>query len=441
MLPNAAVTVIARLEQAGFDAFAVGGCVRDMLRGVTADDVDITTSAAPDEVMAVFANERVIPTGIAHGTVTVIIEGQSFEVTTYRCDGKYSDSRHPDKVTFTASLTEDLARRDFTVNAMAYHPDKGIIDPFDGQKDLQNGILRCVGDAHTRFTEDALRILRLMRFMSVLSMRADDDTAEAAHALYYRLAAVAAERKRVELTKMLCGDNFETVALAFPEIMCELIPALSPLVDFSQQTPYHDHDAYTHTIKAVAACPNDAIVRLAALFHDLGKPLTFSTGDDGNGHFYGHADHSEVLARDAMTALRFDNATIQAVLPLVKYHHAQIHPERKSVRRWAARLGEDGLRRLLALKIADAAACKDDVTPPCFDDITAVLDDVIDEADCIHLKSLEINGRDLQALGVPAGPQIGTLLQEMLEAVMTDALQNEREALLNFAKARWQHDI
>lgn len=440
MLSSAALTVIARLEQAGFDAFAVGGCVRDMLRGVEADDVDITTNATPETIMAVFEGERIIPTGLAHGTVTVLLEGQAFEVTTYRRDGTYSDNRHPDHVTFTTDLTEDLARRDFTVNAMAFHPSKGLIDPFGGQRDLQNGVLRCVGDPYTRFTEDALRILRLLRFMSVLKMHADDTTADAAHALYYRLAAVAAERKRVEWTKMLAGDCFEAVALAFPDVMCEVVPALSPLVDFDQQTPYHDYDAYTHTVKAVAACPKDTVVRLAALFHDLGKPMTFFTDEDGNGHFYGHADHSEALARDTMTTLRFDNATIHAVLPLIKYHHAQITPDRKSVRRWLSRLGEEGLRRLLAVKTADALACKGNTVPPDFCDILTVLDTIIREADCVSLKTLAINGHDLQALGMPAGPSIGAMLNALLEAVMADAVCNERDALVAYAQARWHNE-
>ncbi len=440
MLPSAALQLIVRLEQAGFEAYAVGGFVRDMLRGMTADDVDITTNATPDEVMRTFENERVIPTGIEHGTVTVLLDGQPFEVTTYRCDGKYSDSRHPDGITFTASLTEDLARRDFTVNAMAYHPEKGLVDPFGGQEDLKNGILRCVGDPHTRFEEDALRIARFLRFMSVLNMRGDEDTAKAAHDLCYRLAAVAAERKRVEFVKMLMGDGFETVANAFADVICEMVPALSPLVDFDQHTPYHDFDAYTHTVKAVAVCPKDPIVRLAALCHDLGKPVTFFVDGDGQGHFYGHAEHSKALAKDTLTALRFDNATIDAVLPLVKYHHADLSAERKPVRRWIARLGEDGVRRLIALKIADAAACKKNGTPPDMTAVLAMVDTVMREQDCVSLASLAVNGHDLQKLGIPASPRLGEILHELLEAVIADEVANEREALLALAEARWAHD-
>ncbi|MBQ3093999.1 MAG: HD domain-containing protein [Clostridia bacterium] len=439
MLHTTAVTIITRLNKAGFEAFAVGGCVRDAFRGKIADDIDIATSARPEETMAVFADCRVIPTGVAHGTVTVLLDGRSFEITTYRTDGTYSDARHPDSVQYVRTLEEDLARRDFTVNAMAFHPTLGLIDRFGGMEDLHQKRLRCVGDPYKRFSEDALRIARLVRFMSVLGFTVEEETAAAAHALCNRLQAVAAERKQAEFKKMLTGDGFFQTATAFSDVLCELVPPLTPLVGFEQHSPHHDFDVYTHTVRAVHAAEKELYVRLAVLFHDLGKPDTFFTDEQGVGHFYGHPAVSETLAKDALAALRFDNATIQTVLPLVRYHDTQIAPTKRSVRRWLSRLGKENFDRLLAVKRADALGCKENSQAPDFSELQQVANDIVREAECFSLSSLAIGGNDLLALGYEASPAIGKILRELLDRVIDEQLPNDAAVLKDYVQRRWPH--
>jgi len=436
LLPSSVISILRRLEHAGFSAYVVGGYVRDMLRGVQADDIDITTNALPEQVMQVFSGDRLIPTGLSHGTVTLLSDGTAYEITTFRVDGDYADGRHPDQVSFHATLTDDLARRDFTVNAMAYHPEEGLIDPFGGKQDLEQGILRCVGDPARRFEEDALRIARLLRFMSVLNMTPDPATAEAAHALYPRLAMVAAERKLAEWKKLLLGPAFLRTALAFPDVITQTIPALSPLVGFDQRSPYHDADIYTHTCRTVAACPYDLTLRLAALFHDVGKPATFTVDEHGIGHFYGHAPISESIAEEALAALRLDKATTRAVLPLIRQHHLELKADRRFVRRWLSRLGEDTLRRLCDLRTADAAAAKAGRPLPDHTAFLSTLDEVLARQDCLHLRDLAVNGADLAAIGVPRDHRMGRLLSELLEAVQEEQCENERTALLAWAKER-----
>ena len=438
MLSHGALAIIRQLEQAGFEAYAVGGCVRDLLLGITPDDIDITTNATPEQMMNALSAFRLIPTGLQHGTLTVLAEGDSFEVTTYRTDGTYSDGRHPDRVSFSTSLEEDLARRDFTVNAMAYHPEKGLIDPFDGQKDLKDRLLRCVGDPATRFTEDALRIARLVRFMSVLGFCAEPDTARAAHTLYERLSLVAAERKRVELMKLLVGDGFLQVALAFPDVLCQLVPVLTPLVGFEQHNPHHEFDVYTHTMRAVAHAVSDPVVRLAVLLHDIGKPSTFFYDENGIGHFYGHPAVSEALAKQTLTDLRFDNATIDAVLPLVRSHDKPIPNDRKQIKRRLSKYGKETFLRLLHVKEADAMGCRENSLPPDLSAIRELVEDIYREQECLTLRDLAVNGNDLLTLGIPAGPLLGNLLSYLLEAVLDERCANERDALITLAKERMQ---
>ncbi len=434
MLTNAAHAVIEQLNTAGFEAYAVGGCVRDLLRGVTPDDIDITTNATPEQMLAVFREERVIPTGLQHGTVTVLIGNESFEVTTYRTDGTYTDGRHPDYVTFTASLQEDLARRDFTINAMAYHPDRGVIDPFGGRHDLSARVLRCVGDPETRFTEDALRIARLVRFMSVLGFDCAPSTADAAHKLNHRLDLVAAERKQVELMKLLMGDHVFRVGEAFPDVLCRIIPVLTPLCGFEQHNPHHSFDVYTHTMRAVHAAVRDPLVRLAVLLHDIGKPRTFFLDEQGIGHFYGHPTVSEELARETLHALRFDNATTHEVLQLVRNHDKPVSENRRQIKRYLSQLGKDTFLRLLQVKEADATGCREDSVPPDFTAVRALAEDILAAEDCLTLRDLAVNGNDLITLGIPAGPALGRMLHNLFEAVLDERCTNDREALLSLAK-------
>ncbi len=432
-----ACTLIDTLNQSGYEAYAVGGAVRDMLRGKAPDDIDITTNASPEQMVDVFSSFRTIPTGLRHGTLTVLIDRTPFEVTTYRTDGTYSDGRHPDTVCFTSSLTEDLARRDFTVNAIAYHPSEGIIDPFGGQDDLNAGRLRCVGEATERFSEDALRIARLLRFMSVLDFTAEEATLRAAKELCERLTLVAAERKRVELTKALVGTGFEAAAVALPEVMGQLVPALRPCIGFEQYNPHHKFDVYKHTIRAVQNASNDLIVRLAVLLHDVGKPSCFKRDENGIGHFYGHPAVSRAIAERQLKELRFDNATTQAVLPLIKAHDIELPADRKILKRRLQLLGKDGFERLLAVKEADASACRPNSVPPDFGEVRRLYKEILDAAECFSLRDLAMNGNDLIVLGYPKGPLIGTILSAMLDAVVADALPNTADALTAYAKECW----
>lgn len=437
MLSSNARFVLGQLQRAGFEAYAVGGCVRDILRGVTPSDIDITTNALPEDILCVFKGFRVIPTGLRHGTVTVLVGDEPFEVTTYRTDGIYSDGRHPDSVRFTTSLEEDLARRDFTINAMAMDVEGSIVDPFGGKTDLVRRVVRCVGDARTRFTEDALRIMRLCRFMSVLDFDADSETARAAQALCDRLDLVAAERKRVELMKMLTGDGFLAAATALPTVLCRVVPALAPLVGFDQKNPHHQFDIYTHTMRAVHAAEKDPLIRLAVLLHDIGKPATFSVDEKGVGHFFGHPAVSETLARQTLLSLHFDNATIDAVLPLVRNHDIPVSAERKTVKRRLSRLGVDGFRRLLAVKTADAAGCFEGSVPPDYTAVYAMIDTLLAESACFSLEDLAVSGRDLIALGIKPSPLMGEILHTLLDDVIAERYPNDRDALLATVKERW----
>ncbi len=433
-LPDYVSRCIQALEEAGFAAYAVGGCVRDACLGLTPHDYDLCTAALPEQTEAVFAGEKLVLAGKKHGTVGVVTDGGVVEITTFRTEGNYTDCRRPDEVKFVKSLKEDLARRDFTVNAMAYHPEEGIVDPFGGQQDLKDHVLRCVGDAHTRFTEDALRIARLVRFASVLGFHVASDTAHAAHTLCGRLSLVAAERKRVELMKLIVGDNFLQVALTFPDVLCRLVPALSSLVGFAQHNPHHEFDVYTHTVRAVHAAVKDPVVRLAVLLHDLGKPATFFLDEQGVGHFYGHPAVSETLAKEALADLRFDNATVEAVLPLVRAHDKPITDDRRQIKRYLSKLGKDTFLRLLHVKEADAMGCRENSLSPDFSVIRELVDEIYREQDCLTLRDLAVNGNDLLALGIPAGPALGHILGHLLDAVLDERCDNEYDALTALAK-------
>ena len=433
-LPSSAIYILQQLNNAGFEAFVVGGCVRDFLRGITPDDIDITTNALPEQILDVFHNDRTIPTGLQHGTITVLLNDEPFEITTYRTDGTYSDGRHPDSVAFTTSLEADLARRDFTVNAMAYHPKQGLIDPFGGKQDLERGVLRCVGDPMTRFTEDALRIARLVRFMSVLSFKCDDNTAQAAHNLVTRLDLVAAERKRVELMKLIMGDGFLEAATIFSDVLCQMVPALSPLCGFEQHNPHHSFDVYTHTVRAVHFAAKDPIVRLAVLLHDTGKPATFFKDQNGIGHFYGHPVESEKAAVDTLKRLRFDNITSQIVTTLVRWHDKPVTEHRRQIKRYMSKIGVDTLRRLICVKEADARGCHIDSKAPDYHPIQILIEDILQNNECFTMSSLAVNGNDLIDDGFEAGPMIGAVLRTLLKAVIDDRCENNREALLAYAK-------
>ena len=340
-LPEQVRRALARLEAAGHEAFVVGGAVRDCVRGAgTGTDWDITTSALPEETETIFSGYRVIEAGMKHGTVTVLLDGEPLEITTYRVDGGYSDHRHPDEVRFTRSLREDLRRRDFTMNAMAYSPRTGVVDPFGGQADLAAGVVRCVGEPDRRFQEDALRILRALRFASALGMGIHPDTARAARDNRGLLTSVAAERVRVELTKLLCGADAERVLLEFPDILSVLLPEIGAMVCFDQHNPHHDRDVWAHTAAVTAAIPAQPVLRWAALLHDVGKPPCFSLAEDGVGHFYGHAAESARMADGILRRLRFDTDSREEIVRGVAAgagHRPAAHRAAQGGHPWAVR--------------------------------------------------------------------------------------------------------
>lgn len=427
--------LISLLEDGGFEAYAVGGAVRDMLRGVPANDYDMTTSATPEEMKRVFKDYRTVETGIAHGTLTVLSDGIPVEITTYRIDGGYTDSRHPDSVCFTRSLREDMARRDFTVNAMAYHEKTGLKDFFGGKEDLKARLIRAVGNPEKRFREDALRILRALRFASVLDFAIESKTESALRALCDGLRAISPERVRDELSKLLCGVAAERVLREYGDVLVPVLPEIFPLFHFEQKNKHHAFDLWEHTVRTVGAVKPTLPLRLAALFHDLGKSVTMSIGEDGEGHFYGHAAKSEEMARAILTRLRFDGKTRDAVLPLVKQHDTLPMPQTRQFRRLRSRYGDDFLFDWLALVRADRTAQAKHLSSEkdaALKEAESAAEALVKKEERIELKSLKINGEDLKKCGIAPGKEMGSLLSRALEGVLDGNVENEKEALLTF---------
>ena len=431
-----ALQAIERLEARGFEAYAVGGCVRDSLLGREPNDWDVTTNARPEETAACFADCRVIETGIKHGTVTVLFDGEAVEITTYRLDGEYADNRHPLSVTFSKTVTDDLSRRDFTVNAMAFHPARGLVDLFGGREDLSRGIIRCVGDARTRFEEDGLRILRALRFASVLGFSLEKETALAVHACRALLSNIARERVREEFIKLLGGKSAAPILREYTDVILEFLPALAPCVGFPQNTKYHCHDVWEHTLHALSqAKSKDPLVTLGILLHDIGKPHAHQEDTNGS-HFRGHGEAGAEITDTVLRDLRFDNATRELLTKLVLYHDLPLSAEERHVKRALLRYGERGLLALIEIQRCDRLAHAEGFnTPsPVLDEIPAVIEKIHAEEACLSLRSLAINGKDLLALGFPAGKRMGEILQVLLDAVIDGALPNTREALIDYVK-------
>ena len=434
MMPQEVCSLLARLESAGYQGWAVGGCVRDTLRGAVPSDWDVTTDARPERVMALFG-ERAIPTGLKHGTVTVCAGETHVEVTTFRRDGTYSDHRRPDAVQFSSSLEEDLARRDLTVNAMAMDLRGHICDPFGGQEDLSRRVLRCMGDPLRRLDEDALRIMRTLRFAAVLGFAIEPDTSAALHRRAPLLADIAEERILVEMNKLLTGEYMASVLLAYPDVLGVFLPELLPCVGFDQRNVHHCYDVWTHSVYAASAIAPDAVLRWAMLLHDIGKPDCFTVDEHGTGHFYGHPARSAELAEAICRRLRMDKKSAQRIVTLVRWHDRDIPRTKKAVARAARQLGEDTLRQLLAVKRADNRA----QSPLCrgraadIDRAEAILDDLLARQSCFSLRELAVRGNDLTALGL-RGPAVGEALQKLLDAVLDGSVPNERPALLALAR-------
>ncbi len=436
MIPQTAKKVLAALEGAGHQAYLVGGCVRDLLRGVTPHDVDITTSALPEETLALF-DGYAIPTGLQHGTVTVRLEGESFEVTTFRADGTYSDHRRPDSVRFSTDLHEDLQRRDFTVNAMAMDRSGALHDPHGGQRDLAAGIIRCVGTAQRRFEEDALRIMRGLRFAATLGFAIEEETATAMHRCAPLLRHIAAERLHEEMEKLLLGDGVVEVLTAWSDVFAVFLPEILPCVGFDQQNYHHLYDVWEHTAHSVGNAPKDALLRWTMLLHDLKKPECFTLDEEGVGHFYGHDERGAQLAAEITVRLRFDRKTAERIALLIDRHMRQIEPTEKAVGRVLRQMGEEALRQLLSVKRADASACHPDFAwqTGALDAVEAVLEGLLAKERCFTLRDLAVDGHDLMALGL-RGRAIGETLDALLDRVAAGELSNEKETLLAWVQEK-----
>lgn len=436
MIPEKVKQILNRLESCGYEAFVVGGCVRDSLIGRVPNDWDVCTSALPEETMQVFDDFHVIETGLQHGTVTVLVDGEAFEITTYRIDGSYSDGRHPDSVSFTSRIEEDLARRDFTINAMAYNPAVGLVDPFGGQADLSSNLIRCVGNPEIRFTEDSLRILRAVRFASQLDYTIEDATVAAMYSCLPLLDRVAAERIRVEFEKLLCGPATFYVLTNFRDIIAEFLPEIRPMFDLDQKNDYHVYDVWQHSLHVVAQIPADPVLRLIAFFHDIGKPSTMTVTEEDWGHFYGHEQASTEIANSILRRLRYDNDTRKTVTSVIDAHKIVFQPTEKHARRCLNRLGEECLRMLIELELADVKSQNPKFTAERVENIQAFaakLESVLAAEQCFSLKHLAISGKTLIDLGIPQGREIGRILNALLEQVIEEDLPNEKVALTEAA--------
>lgn len=429
-IPENVQLLLLALEQAGHEAWCVGGCVRDSLLDRVPGDWDVTTNALPEETMRVFG-AAAFPTGLKHGTVTVKIGELSVEVTTYRVDGPYRDHRRPDQVTFTRSLEKDLARRDFTVNAMAINLRGEIRDPFGGQTDLENRVLRAVGEPDLRFEEDALRILRGLRFAAVLGFTLEEETGKSIHRNRTLLEAIAPERIRVEFFKLLCGKAAVEILRGYPDVIGVFWPEILPMVGFDQRNYHHCYDIWEHTLHAMAHTPENLVLRCSALLHDVGKVDCFTVDEQGTGHFYGHPKDSARKADEMLRRLKCSNELRFTVVRLVEWHDKVFPQTEKSVRRALMQLGEEDLRRLIAIKRADnlAQAPEFHGTQARIDAFEAIMEQLLAEKVCFSRKDLTVNGKDITAIG-HQGKVVGEILDYLLEQVVDGELPNERDALL-----------
>ena len=438
-LPRKVVLIIKNLQRHGYDAYAVGGCVRDSILNRKPEDWDITTSAKPEQVKRIF--RRTVDTGIEHGTVTVLIGKDGFEVTTYRVDGLYEDGRHPKEVTFTSRLEEDLKRRDFTINAMAYNDDERLVDAFGGMRDLNYHLIRCVGDPKERFSEDALRILRAVRFSAQLAFPIEPETAEAIKSLAPNLEKISAERIQAELVKLLVSDHPERIQDA-----CELgitkvvLPEWDDMVGVKQNTPHHKYDVAAHTVHALQNVKNDKVLRLTMLFHDMGKPVMKTTDENGRDHFKGHAIASEQIAKTVMKRLKFYNDTIRKVTKLVAYHDYRMEPTGANVRRAMHEIGVELFPYYLAVRLADTKAQSSYERRGKLENIIQIRElyrNALRNKECVTLKDLAVTGTDLINLGIAPGKELGTLLNELLDMVIEDPAWNQKGKLCDYVKERF----
>ena len=440
-LPLDVSQCIEALEGASFATYAVGGCVRDHLLGLIPQDFDLCTAATPDQIQRVFFNRQLVLAGLKHGTVGVVTPSGVVEITTFRAEGGYTDCRHPGWVRFVPNIEEDLARRDFTINAMAWSPTRGLCDPFGGAADLKNRILRAVGDPTVRFQEDSLRILRGARFATKYHLQPDSATEQAMFDQAHLMDGLARERVFDELCKLLILVDAQDL-LHWAPIITQAIPELKPTLGLDQHSPHHAYDLYTHISHVTAATAPDLILRWAALLHDVGKPSTFTLDEAGRGHFFGHAKSGAATADAVLHRLKAPTALREQVVRLVELHMNPLEPERKLLRRWLSRLGSDTLHRLLALQEADMGSkgTGKSAKNNRFTEIRHIVEEIQAENACLSIKDLAVNGSDLIALGFVPGKALGQCLQTLLEQVLDEQLPNDRTALLAAANIHLQEE-
>ena len=435
-MPQAVREIIETLESAGYEAFAVGGCVRDAVLGRIPADWDITTSAMPEEVKALFA--RTIDTGIQHGTVTVMVDHVGYEVTTYRIDGEYEDARHPKEVSFTSNLVEDLKRRDFTINAMAYNDRAGIVDEFDGIGDLERGVIRCVGNPLDRFGEDALRMLRAVRFSAQLGFVIDEETKAAILELAPNLEKISAERIQVELVKLLTSDHPDYLREAYETgITAIVLPEFDAIMKCEQKDALHEESVGEHTLRSLLNVEADKVLRLTMLFHDFGKPMTHSKSEEGVTRFFGHPDVSSELSKEIISCLKFDNDTTDKVKKLTAVHDLFVKNAPNRVRRCMSKVGKELFPYFLKVRRANILAWKEDAQEKALSELLeleTIYEGILEREECVCIKELSVDGKDLMAEGVKQGKQIGEILSDLLEIVLEEPEKNKKETLLSYVK-------
>lgn len=434
-IPEKAEIILHTLEEAGYEAYVVGGCVRDSILGRSPDDWDITTSAKPEEVKALF--RRTVDTGLIHGTVTVMLDKEGFEVTTYRVDGEYEDGRHPKEVSFTASLEEDLKRRDFTMNAMAYNPKRGLVDLFGGVQDMENRIVRCVGNPMERFTEDALRILRAVRFSAQLGFSIEGETLKAISALAPNLKYVSTERIQVELLKLLVSPHPDYLRTAYEAgITKEILPEFDRCMETEQNTPHHCYTVGEHTLQSLLNIRADKVLRLTMLLHDFGKPSVKRTDENGRDHFKTHGPEGEKMAVSILRRLKMDNDTIRKVRSLIKWHDFRPKGDAVSVRKAISMIGEELFPLYLEVQRADILAqslYKREEKLKRLSSVKALYKEIMDRGECISLKTMALTGRDLIDAGYAPGKELGEILERLLAHVLENPEDNKKEILLKLA--------
>ena len=438
VLPYNARFIIDRLQQSGYSCYAVGGCVRDSIIGRQPADWDFTTSALPEEIERVFSDCRTLDFGTQFGTIGVILDNEQYEVTTYRIDGEYSDARHPDSVSFSTSLKDDLSRRDFTVNAMAYNDTDGLIDYYNGQRDLQYGVIRCVGVATNRFAEDALRILRALRFASTLGFSIEPSTSAAILSGRKMLSEIASERISEELLKLLCGEKVDFILRRYRSVIAVFIPELVGTFDFEQNNKHHNRDVYRHMVASVKNIEPDPLLRTTMLFHDIGKPMAHTMDHHGVSHYRNHPLLGAAMTEEILRRLCMPRRFIEEVTTLIRFHDVRLTPDAAQIKQLLGRLGVETVHRLYKVQRADILAQSLYHREEKLSNLSAVEQEterIIRAGECYNLRMLNINGSDLLHIGITSGEQIGKTLDKLLEMVISGELRNEKPDLIAAAKA------